>query len=272
MTAFCKTLAQCQDGSAATYTFALLNDNQLTSLPAGVFEFNTALTILHLENNTLSSLPLGLFDELDALEELFLGDNLNDLECDGSGLLPFDAPTGAVCWLSKATNGTTAGVEFVGIPDAPAEISPSGNCVRRCGTVGWGRTFGYKAEEDADSSFSLEEDDKYFYQPFGFNMGWGMMPPPMFGGGWGGMQPFFRHPPPMFQPMPFGGWYNPFFMAPLGPPTPGFYAPPSNQAEALNNDCMRALAGSCRCSCDDDCLDNGDCCMDYDYECAIEIP
>jgi hypothetical protein len=134
--------------------------------------------------------------------------------------------------------------------------TPSGTCKRRCGTIGWGRTFGYKAEEDEDAG-ALDENDKFYMMPFGFGMGWGMMMPPM----------GFGAPAPWMRPPPFFPFWNPFAAFAHGPPTPGFYAPPNNQQEANNNVCMNGFQGNCRCSCDIACLTNGDCCYDWRTQC-----
>jgi hypothetical protein len=152
------------------------------------------------------------------------------------------------------------------LPDVTVK-APSGNCVRRCGTIGWGRPFGYKAEEEVAESVS--EEDKYFMAPVGFNQGWHMMPAMGMGFGFPPITPWGRPMPP--PPPPFFGWNNPFYMAPWGPPTPGYYAPPANQEEANNNRCMSGFQGGCRCSCDDDCTDNGDCCSDYSDQCGVVV-
>ena len=52
-----------------------LDDNELTSLPSGVFDSLAALEYLWLEENELTCLPSGVFDSLTALEELGLKGN-----------------------------------------------------------------------------------------------------------------------------------------------------------------------------------------------------
>ena len=52
-----------------------LNNNSLSTLPAGVFDNNTALTYLYLYATSLSTLPAGVFEELTALTYLRLDDN-----------------------------------------------------------------------------------------------------------------------------------------------------------------------------------------------------
>ena len=52
-----------------------LDNNSLSTLPAGVFDELTALTTLRLGFNSLSTLPTGVFDELTALTQLHLHTN-----------------------------------------------------------------------------------------------------------------------------------------------------------------------------------------------------
>ena len=51
-----------------------LDDNDLTSLPPGIFDKLTALVFLDLSGNALTSLPPGIFDRLTVLETLLLAD------------------------------------------------------------------------------------------------------------------------------------------------------------------------------------------------------
>ena len=52
-----------------------LNDNSLTTLPAGVFDELTALRVLYLNDNSLTTLPDDVFEELTALTLLWLYGN-----------------------------------------------------------------------------------------------------------------------------------------------------------------------------------------------------
>ena len=52
-----------------------LGVNDLSTLPVGIFDGLTSLTELDLGSNDLSTLPAGIFDELTSLTELDLGDN-----------------------------------------------------------------------------------------------------------------------------------------------------------------------------------------------------
>ncbi|MYA98496.1 leucine-rich repeat protein, partial [Candidatus Poribacteria bacterium] len=56
-------------------TNLVLHNNQLTVLSAGVFDGLTALTQLQLNNNQLTTLPTDVFDELSALTDLYLQNN-----------------------------------------------------------------------------------------------------------------------------------------------------------------------------------------------------
>ena len=52
-----------------------MSGNDLQTIPAGVFDRLTGLTVLHLNNNDLSSLPPRILEKLTGLAELNLGDN-----------------------------------------------------------------------------------------------------------------------------------------------------------------------------------------------------
>ena len=89
------------DGLTALTTLHL-QSNQLSSLPADLFDGLTALTTLHLQSNQLSSLPADLFDGLTALTTLHLQSNAVNplpltvsLEKVGEGQFKAVAPTGA---------------------------------------------------------------------------------------------------------------------------------------------------------------------------------
>ena len=56
-------------------TYLILQNNSLTTLPAGVFDGLTSLTWLQLSGNSLETLPAGVFDELTALTRLWLTGN-----------------------------------------------------------------------------------------------------------------------------------------------------------------------------------------------------
>ncbi|CAN0229036.1 unnamed protein product [Ectocarpus fasciculatus] len=47
-----------------------LHNNQLTTLPVGIFDDLTSLTILSLWNNALTTIPAGIFDSLTSLTDL----------------------------------------------------------------------------------------------------------------------------------------------------------------------------------------------------------
>ena len=72
---------------ATNLDMLLLKDNDLGSLPSGIFDELTALTRLYLDNNDLGSLPSGIFEGLTALKDLDLGDN-------GLSHLPSSLPSG----------------------------------------------------------------------------------------------------------------------------------------------------------------------------------
>ena len=96
-----------------------MNDNQLSSLPAGIFDNLTGLTRLYLNDNQLSTLPEGLFDGLTGLTSLHLNDNAVDpllltvsLEKVGTDQVKAVAPTGApfeIVLPLTVTNGSISG-------------------------------------------------------------------------------------------------------------------------------------------------------------------
>ena len=96
-----------------------LYDNQLTTLPADLFDGLTALTTLYLNGNQLSTLPEGLFDGLSSLTTLYLYGNTVDpllltvsLEKVGADQVKAVAPVGAPFDLVlplTVTNGSLSG-------------------------------------------------------------------------------------------------------------------------------------------------------------------
>ena len=120
-------------------------DNQLTTLPEGLFDDLTALTTLYLNGNQLSSLPDGLFDGLSALTTLYLYGNSVDplpltvsLEKVGADQIKAVAPVGApfeIVLPLSVTNGSIAGgATTIAIPAGSLE-SQSLTVVRTPGTT-----------------------------------------------------------------------------------------------------------------------------------------
>eukprot|EP00903_Cladosiphon_okamuranus_P017814 g16394.t1 len=69
-------LASCLDNVGRELILALsLSFNDLTTLPAGIFEGLTSLEILYLPENALTTLPAGIFEGLTALRSLSLSEN-----------------------------------------------------------------------------------------------------------------------------------------------------------------------------------------------------
>ena len=86
------------DGLTALVELSL-NENELTTLDADVFNDQTALLALYLFDNALSTLPAGVFDGLTALTELYLfGNSLSTLPDS-----VFDGLT-ALRWLDLGVN------------------------------------------------------------------------------------------------------------------------------------------------------------------------
>eukprot|EP00752_Nemacystus_decipiens_P006649 g5977.t1 len=85
-----------------------LNDNELETLPSGVFDSLTALRSLRLSANGLTSLPSGLFHSLTELEDLFLQDN--ELMTLPSGI--FDSLTKLLelCAMSNGLKSLRSGI------------------------------------------------------------------------------------------------------------------------------------------------------------------
>ena len=63
------------DGLTGMQELEIYSNTGLSSLPAGIFDELTALTLLYLSSNALSSVPAGVFDQLTALRELHLSTN-----------------------------------------------------------------------------------------------------------------------------------------------------------------------------------------------------
>ena len=113
-----------------------LSNNDLSSLPAGVFDELAALQVLWLRVNQLSTLPAGIFDKLTALEKLHLSGNPVDpliltvsLAQFGEAQFKATAPTGApfdVVLPLSVTNGSIDNGETttITIPIGSVESEP----------------------------------------------------------------------------------------------------------------------------------------------------
>ena len=110
-------------------------DNQLSTLPADLFDGLTALTTLYLQDNQLSALPDGLFDGLSALTTLYLYGNAVDplpltvlLEKVGTdqvkAVAPSGAPSGIVLPLTVANGDISGGATTITIPVGSLESQP----------------------------------------------------------------------------------------------------------------------------------------------------
>ncbi len=109
-----------------------LNGNHLDSLPVGAFEGLSAVWLLHLHDNRLSSLPAGVFDGLTSLQQLLLVDNrlsrlpagvfdglsdLRDLDLEEAGLSRL--PAGVFDGLSSLER---LNLEYNQLSDLPADV------------------------------------------------------------------------------------------------------------------------------------------------------
>ena len=112
-----------------------LYDNQLTTLPADLFDGLTALTTLYLNGNQLSTLPEGLFDGLSSLTTLYLYGNSVDplpltvsLEKVGADQVKAVAPAGApfdlVLPLTVTNGSISGGATTITIPAGSLESQP----------------------------------------------------------------------------------------------------------------------------------------------------
>ena len=95
-----------------------LQGNQLTALPAEVFDGLSSLTEIHLQNNQLTALPNGVFDGLTSLKVVQLGQQTTDLSLTVSlekvadGQFKAIAPAGApfdIALPLTVTNGSISG-------------------------------------------------------------------------------------------------------------------------------------------------------------------
>lgn len=233
------------------------------------------------ENLDSPLLPWGFFDHVPLLTSMGF---CEDIECDPLQPGPLQPSAAAKkkimegeMWRCKSAPGGSI---------LPFRLpSPSGSCARRCGSGGWGRTLGYKFEDEIEEAAS--EEDKYFGFPTGYGMGFQLMPSfgnfggfgyglGGFGGGFGGGFAYG-----------FGG-FNGFFPSPFNRPRPPPFFPASNPGPSQQgylytqdaiqtpyqqtnqqgyNRCMWSKSGGCRCSCDDACFKKGDCCLDYPTQC-----
>ena len=121
--------------SLTNLTTLYLGENQLSSLPAGIFDNLNALTRIELYQNQLSSLPAGIFDNLTNLTNLSLSENAVDplpltvsLEKVGADQFKAVAPTGApfdiVLPLTVASGSIDGGATTITIPTGSVESEP----------------------------------------------------------------------------------------------------------------------------------------------------
>ena len=153
------------DGLTALQYLYLNSNAEMRTLPAGIFDSLSALEYLHLHNNRLNQLPAGLFDELVSLKTLDLSGNR--LRQTGTNALPDGIFELLTALTTLDMSGQGQGRRFNPVADAVAldgKVSSAGGGTVRLDGSGsggpWGTNVTYEwALTNPANGLMVEFDD-----------------------------------------------------------------------------------------------------------------